>query len=234
MSCCLEVGWNLLLLCSFPQLTRCASGTPVRPQPLPSPRLVLPVGCYLVWVPGRQVLSAIQWIQFVMAILSVIGSSSLITYGVFQNVQKSPEVNHFYLSFSDLLLGICWLIETLLYGTSLAHKDIICYNLQAVGQVRDYTSPIGHVDFMLPSLIPLLLMTPVFCLGTVNECFHNFSQSHRCVLMHLSASAMVEILPSVNTSSCSTVYFYGSTIFLASFFLSLLIIMVRYHPVLSP
>lgn len=41
----------------------------------------------------------------------------------------------FYLSFSDLLLGICWLIEALLYGTSVANKDVVCYNLQAVGQV---------------------------------------------------------------------------------------------------
>ncbi|EFB18109.1 hypothetical protein PANDA_014740, partial [Ailuropoda melanoleuca] len=41
----------------------------------------------------------------------------------------------FYLSFSDLLLGICWLIEALLYGTSAANKDVVCYNLQAVGQV---------------------------------------------------------------------------------------------------
>ncbi|EHA97642.1 Transmembrane protein 116 [Heterocephalus glaber] len=41
----------------------------------------------------------------------------------------------FYLSCSDLLLGICWLTEALLYGTSTAYKDIVCYNLQAVGQV---------------------------------------------------------------------------------------------------
>ncbi|XP_007625863.1 transmembrane protein 116 isoform X3 [Cricetulus griseus] len=69
-------------------------------------------------------------------------------------------------------------------------------------------------------------MTPVFCLGNVNGCFHNSSQSHRCVLMHSPPSAMIELLPSTNTSVCSTLYFYGVTVFLTSFFFSLLIITV--------
>ncbi|KAM6166392.1 transmembrane protein 116 [Erethizon dorsatum] len=206
--------------------------------------------------------SAIQWIQFVMATLSVIGSSSLITYAVFQNIQKSPEIKPlFYLSFSDLLLGICWLTEALLYGTSTAYKDIVCYNLQAVGQIFyissffytisyiwylytelrmkhnqsgqstsplevDYTCQIGQIAFILSSLIPLLLMIPVFCLGNASECFRNFSQSHRCILMHSPPSAVAELLPSANISVCSTLYFYGITIFLASFLLSLCTILI--------
>nr|XP_003462994.1 transmembrane protein 116 [Cavia porcellus] len=206
--------------------------------------------------------SAIQWIQFIMATLSVIGSSSLITYAAFQNIQKSPEIKPlFYLSFSDLLLGICWLTEALLYGTSTAYKDVVCYNLQAVGQifyissffytisyiwylytelrmkhiqsgqstsplVVDYTCQIGQIAFILSSLIPLLLMMPVFCLGNASECFHNFSQSHRCILMHSPPSAMAELLPLANIPVCNTLYFYGITIFLASFLLSLFIMMV--------
>ncbi|XP_019589448.1 transmembrane protein 116 isoform X1 [Rhinolophus sinicus] len=206
--------------------------------------------------------SAVQWIQFVMATLSVIGSSSLIAYAVFQNIQKSPEMRPlFYLSFSDLLLGICWLIEALLYGTSTANKDIICYNLQAVGQifyissflytvnyiwylykelrmkhnqsgqstfplVIDNTCRVGQVAIILSSLIPLLLMIPVFCLGNASECFRNFSQSHRCILIYSPPSAMAELLPSANTSVCNTLYFYGLAIFLASFLLSLLTIVV--------
>ncbi|XP_020929873.1 transmembrane protein 116 isoform X5 [Sus scrofa] len=171
--------------------------------------------------------SAIQWIQFVMATLSVIGSSSLIAYAIFQNIQKSPEIRPiFYLSFSDLLLGICWLMEALLYGTSAASKDIFCYNLQAVGQVIDHTYQVGQIVIVLSSLIPLLLMIPVFCLGNASECFRNFSQSHRCILMYSPPSAMAELLPSANTSVCSTLYFYGLIIFLASFLLSLFIIVV--------
>nr|XP_060468319.1 transmembrane protein 116 isoform X4 [Panthera onca] len=166
----------------------------------------------------------------------------------------------FYMSFSDLLLGIYRLIEALLYGTSAASKDIVCYNLQAVGQifyissslytvnyiwylykelrmrhnqsgqntfalVVDYTCHVGQIAIILSSLIPLLLMIPVFSLGNVSECFRNFSQSHRCILMYSPPSAMAE-LPSVNTSVCTTLYFYGITIFLTSFLLSLLAIVV--------
>ncbi|XP_057620966.1 transmembrane protein 116 isoform X1 [Chionomys nivalis] len=205
---------------------------------------------------------AVQWTQFVTATLSVIGSSSLITYAVFQNPQMSAEIKPLlYLSFSDLLLGICWLIKALLYGTSTPHKDSICYNLQTVeeilfiaslfctvsyiwylytelrmkdsqsgrsttAQVINHTCQSTHIVFILSSLLPLLLMTPVFCLGNVNECFHNFSQSHRCLLMHSPPSAMIEPLPSTNTSVCSVLYFYGVTVFLASFFFSLLLITV--------
>ncbi|TEA35928.1 hypothetical protein DBR06_SOUSAS810030 [Sousa chinensis] len=170
---------------------------------------------------------AIQWIQFVMATLSVIGSSSLIAYAVFQNIQKSPEIRPLvYLSFSDLLLGIYWLIEALLYGTSAANKDIVCYNLQAVGQVIGYTCRVSQIAIILSSLIPLLLMIPVFCLGNASECFRNFSQSHRCILMYSTPTSMAKVLPSANISVCSTLYFYGLIIFLASFLLSLLTIVV--------
>ncbi|VTJ87306.1 Hypothetical predicted protein [Marmota monax] len=210
------------------------------------------------------VFSAIQWIQFIMAILSIIGSSSLISYAVFNNTPKSPEIRPlFCLSFSDLLLGICWLTEALLYGTSVANKDIICYNLQALGQilyissflytvnyiwylctelrmrhnqsgqntsplVTDSTCRVGQITFIFSSLIPLLLMTPVFCLGNASECFHNFSQNNRCILMFPPPSVMAELLPSANTSVCNILYFYSITIFLASFLLSFLTIMVLF------
>uniref|UniRef100_A0A8D2AV89 Transmembrane protein 116 n=1 Tax=Sciurus vulgaris TaxID=55149 RepID=A0A8D2AV89_SCIVU len=197
-----------------------------------------------------------------MATLSIIGSSSLITYAVFKNRPNSSEIRPlFCLSLSDLLLGICGLTEALLYGISMASKDIICYNLQVLGQVFyvssflytinyiwylctelrmehsqsgqntsplvvDYTCRVGQITLILSSLIPLLLMTPVFCLGNVSECFHNFFQSNRCILMLSPPSVMAELLPSANTSVCSTLYFYSITIFLASFLLSLLTIMV--------
>ncbi|XP_028622018.1 transmembrane protein 116 isoform X1 [Grammomys surdaster] len=207
---------------------------------------------------------AIQWIQFAVATLSVIGSSSLITYIVFQNPQKAAEIKPLlYLSFSDLLLGICWLIKALIYGTAATHKDSICYNLQTAGeifylasllytvsyiwclytelrrkhgqcerssaaQVTDYACQGGHIMFLLSSVLLLLLMTPVFVLGNVNECFHNFSQSHRCILMHAPPSATIE--PSTNTSVCSTLYLYGVTVFLASFsfsFLTITVLLIR-------
>ncbi|OWK15139.1 TMEM116, partial [Cervus elaphus hippelaphus] len=92
--------------------------------------------------------------------------------------------------------------------------------------VIDYTCRIGQIAIILSSLIPLLLMVPVFCLGNVSECFRNFSQSHRCILMYSPPPAMAELLPSANTSVCSTLYFYGLIIFLASFVLSFFTIVV--------
>lgn len=41
----------------------------------------------------------------------------------------------FYLSLSDLFLGMCWLAGALLYSSPTSQQDLICYNLQATGQV---------------------------------------------------------------------------------------------------
>ena len=41
----------------------------------------------------------------------------------------------FYLSLSDLFLGMCWIAGALLYSTPTSKQDLICYNLQALGQV---------------------------------------------------------------------------------------------------
>ncbi|XP_007490100.1 transmembrane protein 116 isoform X2 [Monodelphis domestica] len=205
------------------------------------------------------VFSSVQWIQFVMATLSIIGSSAIIAYTIFQNIMKSPEMRPLLcLSFSDLLLGMCWLLGALLYGTPTANEDTVCYNLQVTGQIFyissffytvnytwhlymdlkvkynqnvyrastvDCTSRIGWITVVLSSLIPLLLMVPVFCLGNTSECFHNFSQSHRCLLMHSPPPAMAELLPSASTSVCRILYFYGLIVFLASFLFSLLAIL---------
>ncbi|XP_059532079.1 transmembrane protein 116 isoform X3 [Myotis daubentonii] len=180
------------------------------------------------------VYSAIQWIQFVMATLSIIGSSSLIAYAVFQNIQKSPEMRPlFYLSFSDLLLGICWLIEALLYGTSAANKDIVCYNLQAMGQIFYISSFLYTVNYVWYLYKELRMKhtqsgQSTFSLVIDNTC--RVGQiaiiSSRCILMHSPPSAMAELLPSANTSVCRTLYFYGLIIFLASFLLSLFTIVV--------
>ncbi|XP_070076220.1 transmembrane protein 116 isoform X15 [Equus przewalskii] len=165
-----------------------------------------------------RVFSAIQWIQFVMATLSVIGSSSLIAYIVFQNIQKSPEI--FYISSFLYTVNYIWYLYKEL---RMKHK---LHGQSTFPPVIDYTCQVGQIAIILSSLIPLLLMIPVFCLGNASECFHNFSQSHRCILMYSPPSAMAELLPSADASVCSTLYFYGLTIFLASFLLSLLTIVV--------
>ncbi|XP_063568013.1 transmembrane protein 116 isoform X13 [Pongo abelii] len=153
-----------------------------------------------------------------MATLSVIGSSSLIAYAVFQNIQKSLEI--FYISSFVYTVNYIWCLYTEL---RMKHTQS---GQSTSPLVIDYTCRVGQMAFVFSSLIPLLLMTPVFCLGNTSECFQNFSQSHKCILMHSPPSAVAELPPSANTSVCSTLYFYGIAIFLGSFVLSLLTIMV--------
>ncbi|XP_043354032.1 transmembrane protein 116 isoform X5 [Dermochelys coriacea] len=208
------------------------------------------------------VYSAIQWIQFVMATLSVIGSSSIIAYAVFQNVVRSPEVRPlFYLSLSDLFLGMCWLIGALLYTTVITNQDVVCYNLQTTGQIfylasflytvnytrhlymdlkvkysqnlysispliLDHANRIGRIATILSSLIPFLLMVPVFCLGNSSDCYQNFSQKHGCLLMHTETAMLTGQLQTHAGSVCSVIYFYGIGVFLVSFLISFIAIMV--------
>uniref|UniRef100_K7F6H6 Transmembrane protein 116 n=1 Tax=Pelodiscus sinensis TaxID=13735 RepID=K7F6H6_PELSI len=174
-----------------------------------------------------QVYSSIQWIQFVMATLSVIGSSSIIAYAVFQNVVRSPEVRPlFYLSLSDLFLGMCWLIGALLYTTPSTNQDVVCYNLQTTGQVLDYANRIGRIATILSSLIPFLLMVPVFCLGNTHNCYQNFSQKHGCLLMHTETAMLIGQLQNHCGSVCFVMYFYGIGVFLIAFLISFIAIMV--------
>ncbi|XP_078523556.1 transmembrane protein 116 [Lissotriton helveticus] len=155
----------------------------------------------------KSVFTALQWVQFLMSSLSIIGSSSIIAYAVLQRSVRSPEVRPlFYLSVSDLLLGFCWLIGASLYGKTLRNHDIACYNLQTTGQIfymstffytAHYTWQL-HIDLkdkinsvvsarssllrrmaiILSSFLPLILMIPVFSFGNHNECYQNYSQVH--------------------------------------------------------
>ncbi|XP_054852470.1 transmembrane protein 116 [Eublepharis macularius] len=98
-----------------------------------------------------QFFDALHWIQAIMAALSVVGSSSIIGYAVFQNGARSPEVwPLFYLSTSDLCLGLCWLIGALFYGReTIEAKDqgAACYNLQVMGQVIYVASFLYTVNY---------------------------------------------------------------------------------------
>ncbi|KAJ1093029.1 hypothetical protein NDU88_006138 [Pleurodeles waltl] len=155
----------------------------------------------------KSVFTALQWIQFLMATLSIIGSSSIIVYAVFQRSVRSPEVRPlFYLSVSDLLLGFCWLVGASLYGKTVKNHNIACYNLQTTGQIfymssffytANYTwqlyidlkdkinnvasvhsSLLRRMAIILSSFLPLILMIPVFSFGNANECYQNYSQLH--------------------------------------------------------
>uniref|UniRef100_A0A8C0HJS4 Transmembrane protein 116 n=1 Tax=Chelonoidis abingdonii TaxID=106734 RepID=A0A8C0HJS4_CHEAB len=194
-----------------------------------------------------------------MATLSVIGSSSIIAYAVFQNVVRSPEVRPlFYLSLSNLFLGMCWLIGVLLYTTPTTNQDVVCYNLQTTGQIFYVASFLYTVNYtwhlymdlkvkysqnlysMSPLVsatlavfhiicyivIPFLLMVPVFCLGNSSDCYQNFSQNNGCLLMHTETTMLTGQLQTHGGSVCSVIYFYGVGVFLVSFLISFIAIMV--------
>ncbi|KFZ62471.1 Transmembrane protein 116, partial [Antrostomus carolinensis] len=162
-----------------------------------------------------------------LSFLSVIGSSSIIAYAIFQNAVRSPEVRPlFYLSLSDLFLGMCWLAGALLYSTPTSKQDLICYNLQATGQVVDYASCIGRIATISSGLIPFLLMVPVFCLGNSSNCYQNFSQKHGCLLMHTEIAVPTNEPPTLSGSVCRAMHFYGIGVFLISFLISFLAILV--------
>ncbi|KAM6318148.1 transmembrane protein 116 [Podargus strigoides] len=224
--------------------------------------MALPAEAARVDASWQEVYAALQWIQFTTAILSVIGSSSIIAYAVFQNAVRSPEVRPlFYLSLSDLFLGMCWLTGTLLYSTPASKQDLICYNLQATGQVFyvasflytvnytwhlymdlkvkynqnlhrmppqvvDYASCIGRIATISSSLIPFFLMVPVFCLGNSSDCYQNFSQKHGCLLMHTEVAVPTNEPQTLTGSVCRAMHFYGIGVFLISFLISFIAILV--------
>ncbi|NXP17524.1 TM116 protein, partial [Scytalopus superciliaris] len=173
-----------------------------------------------------------------------------------------PQVRPlFYLSLSDLFLGMCWLAGALLYSSPTSQQDLICYNLQATGQifyvasflytvnytwhlymdlkvkynqnlfrvppqVVDYASCVGRVATISSSLIPALLMVPVFCLGNSSDCYQNFSQKHGCLLMHSELAVGARGAPSPGGSVCRAVHFYGIGVFLVSCLASFVAILV--------
>ncbi|KFW83303.1 Transmembrane protein 116, partial [Manacus vitellinus] len=135
----------------------------------------------------------------------------------------SPQVRPlFYLSLSDLFLGMCWLAGALLYSSPTSQQDLICYNLQAT----DYASCVGRIATISSSLIPFLLMVPVFCLGNSSNCYQNFSQKHGCLLMHTEVAVTTNEPQTLSGSVCRAMHFYGIGVFLISFLISFVAILV--------
>ncbi|XP_070618648.1 transmembrane protein 116 isoform X1 [Erythrolamprus reginae] len=98
-----------------------------------------------------QFFAVVHWIQAVTATLSIMGSSSIIGYTIFQNTARSPEVRPLvYLSLSDLFLGFWWLTGALLDSSEASHptgKGDICYNLQVTGQIFYIASFLYTVNY---------------------------------------------------------------------------------------
>ncbi|XP_032085910.1 transmembrane protein 116 isoform X2 [Thamnophis elegans] len=173
-----------------------------------------------------QLFAVIHWIQAVTATLSIMGSSSIIGYTVFQNTARSPEVRPLvYLSLSDLFLGLCWLTGALLYSREASHptgEGNTCYNLQVTGQMTGYSNRLGRIVILFSSLIPIFLMAPVLGLGNHFQCPQNVTTEHGCLLLHtgnmLSTGSSQHV-------TCAVLCLYSTGVFLVSFMLSFLAIL---------
>ncbi|XP_069475605.1 transmembrane protein 116 [Ambystoma mexicanum] len=180
------------------------------------------------WTP---VYTALQWIQFVTATLSIIGSSSLIAYAVFQRSVKTPEMRPlFYLSASDLILGFCWLMGAALFNTELkTPHNVACYNLQTTGQIfymssffytanytwrlftdlknkihnweSTYPGLLSRMAIVLSSCLPIILMIPVFAIGNSHGCYQNYSQPHSHRCLLLHNAVAINVSASQGFSS---------------------------------
>ncbi|XP_034408995.1 transmembrane protein 116 isoform X1 [Cyclopterus lumpus] len=222
-----------------------------------------------------EVYEAVRCIQLVMALLSVLGSGSIIVCVTSLRLRPSPELQPlFLLSVSDLLLALCWLIGAALFSQHCSRLNTHCYHLHTVEQIlymasffytlnyvlnlytgiRDkFYSCINRVppqvfsrvsaallrntDVHAPgfslnwrssavcSLFPVLLMTPVFIQGNISQCQANFSEPYRCLLMHTGALYLTsQHLQTITT--CSRLHIYRIAVFLATFSLTLLSIIV--------
>ncbi|XP_042346133.1 transmembrane protein 116 [Plectropomus leopardus] len=83
-----------------------------------------------------EVYDAVKWIQLVMALLSVLGSGSIIVCLMSQRLSRTPELQPlFLLSVSDLLLALCWLIGVALFSQHCSSLNTHCYHLHTVEQI---------------------------------------------------------------------------------------------------
>ncbi|KAG9333382.1 hypothetical protein JZ751_012742 [Albula glossodonta] len=206
--------------------------------------------------PLVKVYVAVRWIQLIMAVLSILGSGSIIVSAAFQNLIRTPEVQPlFLLSITDLLLGLSWLIGAVLF-TQACESYATCYNLHTIEQIfymssffytlnyirvlytglkekyhsrlNGYpsqfprsTSSFGRVTAVLSSLLPVLLMVPVFTVGNLDRCYTNYSQPYKCLLMH---TGPLYTTPgySQEATACYSVHVYGIVVFLATFLFTFL------------
>ncbi|KAK5861648.1 hypothetical protein PBY51_017107 [Eleginops maclovinus] len=82
-----------------------------------------------------QVYEVVRWIQLSMALLSVLGSGSIIVCVALQRLSRRPELQPLLLlSVSDLLLALCWVLGAALYSKDCS-AHILCYHLHTVEQV---------------------------------------------------------------------------------------------------
>ncbi|XP_073341828.1 transmembrane protein 116 [Pagrus major] len=83
-----------------------------------------------------EVYEAVRWIQLGMALLSILGSGSIIVCVMLQRLSRTPELQPlFLLSVSDLLLALCWVIGAALFSSHCSSLNKHCHHLHTVEQI---------------------------------------------------------------------------------------------------
>ncbi|KAK9514482.1 hypothetical protein VZT92_027947 [Zoarces viviparus] len=203
-----------------------------------------------------EVYEAVRWIQLVMALLSVLGSASVIVCVKSQRLNRTPELQPlFLLSVSDLLLAVCWLIRAALFSQHCSSLNTLCYHLHTVEQIlymasffytlnyvlnlytgiRDkFYSCINQVPLQVSSRVIAALLSGLFPVLLMTPVFiqGNISQCQANFSEPYRCLLMptgVLYLTSQHQqpiTSCARLRTYRLAVFLASFFLTLLSITV--------
>ncbi|KAK1895222.1 Transmembrane protein 116 [Dissostichus eleginoides] len=197
-----------------------------------------------------QAYEAVRWIQLTMALLSVLGSGSILVSVMLQRLSRRTEclrpaarslLDHRSALYSrnHSAHTLCYqlhTVEQVLYMASFFYTLNFVFNLYRGIREQHYSCRDGYVQFsnrvsaagkitaVLSGLSPVLLMTPVFIQGSLSQCETNFSEPYRCLLMHTGALFLTSEQQPIR--ACRLLHTYRSVLFLASFLLTLLSIIV--------
>ncbi|KAG7232903.1 hypothetical protein INR49_007967 [Caranx melampygus] len=156
-----------------------------------------------------EVYEVVRWIQLLMALLSILGSASIIICVMSQGLNRMPEV--LYMASFFYTLNYTWNLYT-----GIRDKLYSCQDGYPVQTANKTTA-------LLSGLIPLLLTAPVFIQGNISQCQANFTEPYRCLLLDTGALYLTSPQP---ITTCSRLHTYTVFIFLATFILTLLSITV--------
>ncbi|XP_042561614.1 transmembrane protein 116 isoform X2 [Clupea harengus] len=89
------------------------------------------------------------------------------------------------------------------------------------------TNPFSTITAIISCVLPVLLTAPVFITGNMKQCYTNYTKPYRCLLMHTDVVYLSTGLEGeVEAAACRFTRIYSVAIFLATFFITLLGIVV--------
>ncbi|KAM5193654.1 transmembrane protein 116 [Mantella aurantiaca] len=155
----------------------------------------------------------------------------------------------FYLSLSDLLLAACWLIGAVLYRGSCQHNiacyslqimgqmfyiSTFFYTLNFTWQtfcslrrrldselykMSDNECRFVRITTVLSSIVPLLFILPVLCIGNTNNCYEY--NNHSCLVLNVGSQITAD-LSSDTQGACTRLHLYSIAVYLVTFCLAVI------------